>query len=43
MYPALCLIPLQMLILGHILPNPNGFSKSNFLATIFQFSVDFYA
>lgn len=40
MYPALFLLPLQMLI-RYTLPNPNGFSKSNFLATIFHFSVDF--
>lgn len=40
MYPALFLLPLQMLIC-YTLPNPNGFSKSNFLATVFHFSFDF--
>lgn len=40
MYPALFLLLLQMLIC-YTLPNPNGFSKSNFLATVFHFSVDF--
>lgn len=40
MYPALFLLPLQLLIC-YTLPNPNGFSKSNFLATVFHFSVDF--
>lgn len=40
MYPALFLLRLQMLI-SYTLPNPNGFSESNFLATVFHFSVDF--
>lgn len=40
MYPALFLLPVQMLKC-YTLPNPNGFSKSNFLATVFHFSVDF--
>lgn len=36
MYPALFLLPLQMLIC-YTLPNPNGFSKSNFPCYRFPF------